>query len=97
MSTTNLPPADTRVFLFHSADAAGDPGSATDRLNEWLGKDRSNAPYPKMRVREISTSSDGQGGVFFTVVCTLGTVPEVSDPVTSASRFDPAASSSPEL
>jgi hypothetical protein len=72
----NLPPADTRVFLFHAPQAAADPGSATDRLNEWLGKDRSGGAYKHLRVRDISVTPDHQGGVYFAVTCTLGHVPE---------------------
>lgn len=72
----NLPPADTRVFLFHAPHAAADPGSATDRLNEWLGKDRSGGPYKNLRVRDITVSPDHQGGVYFAVTCTLGQTPE---------------------
>ena len=87
----NLPPADTRVFLFHSADATADPGGATDRVNEWLGKDRSGGSYAGLRVRDITTTPDGHGGVYFTVVCTLGHARE------EAATFNPAASAAPEL
>ena len=94
----NLPPADTRIFLFHSAEASADPGGATDRVNEWMGKDRSGGSYANLRVRDITTSPDGHGGVYFTVVCTLGHVRDASDPVTSPSAaFDPAASGSPQI
>ena len=94
----NLPPADTRIFLFHSADASNDPGGATDRVNEWLGKDRSGGSYAGLRVREISTSPDGHGGVYFTVVCTLGQIRDDNDSVTAASSaFDPAASGAPQI
>ena len=68
----DLPAADTRVFLFHTPNAAADPGAAMDRVNNWLGKDRSNTPYANLRVREISVVNDGQGGVFTVVVCSLG-------------------------
>lgn len=72
----NLPPADTRIFLFHSPDASADPGGATDRINEWLGKDRSGGAYANLRVRDVITVPDGGRGVYFTVVCTLGQVPD---------------------
>jgi hypothetical protein len=68
----DLSPADTRVFLFHSANAAQDPGGALDAVNSWLGKDRSGSPYANLRVRDVSVTPDGQGGVYTTVVCTLG-------------------------
>ena len=68
----DLPAGDTRVFLFHSPDAAGDPGGAMDKVNQWLGKDRSNTAYANLRVRDISVSADGQGGVYTTIVCSLG-------------------------
>jgi hypothetical protein len=66
------PAGDTRVFLFHSADAAGDPGGAMDKVNSWLGKDRSQTQYANLRVKDISISSDGKGGVYTIVVCSLG-------------------------
>ena len=94
----NLPPADTRIFLFHNPDASNDPGGATDRVNEWLGKDRSGGSYANLRVRDVTTTPDGHGGVYFTVVCTLGHVPDKSDPVTAPSAaFNPAASGAPEI
>jgi hypothetical protein len=68
----DLPPADTRVFLFHSPDAAGDPGTAMESVNSWLGKDRSGTPYANLRIRDVSVAPDGRGGVYTTVVCTLG-------------------------
>ncbi len=68
----DLPPAETRVFLFHSEDAAADPGGAMDAVNTWLAKDRGATPYANLRVRDISVTPDGQGGVYTTVVCTLG-------------------------
>jgi hypothetical protein len=68
----DLPAGDTRVFLFHGADAVSDPGGAMDRVNAWLGKDRSTSQYPNLRIRDISITSDGQGGVFTVVVCSLG-------------------------
>jgi hypothetical protein len=68
----DLPPSDTRVFLFHSADAARDASGALDAVNSWLGKDRSGSPYANLRVRDITVTPDGQGGVYTMVVCTLG-------------------------
>ena len=68
----DLVPADTRVFLFHSPSASGDPGGAMDRVNAWLGKDRSDSQYPNLRVKDISVTPDGSGGVYTLVVCTLG-------------------------
>ena len=68
----DLSPADTRVFLFHSANAAADASGAMDAVNTWLGKDRSGSPYANLRVRSITVTPDGEGGVFTTVVCTLG-------------------------
>jgi hypothetical protein len=68
----DLASADTRVFLFHSPDAAGDPGGAMDKVNAWLGKDRSDSQYPNLRIKDISLSPDGKGGVFTIVVCSLG-------------------------
>ena len=60
-----LPPSDTRVFLFHSPDASRDTSGVLDAVNSWLGKDRSG-------VRDITVTPDGQGGVYTTVICTLG-------------------------
>lgn len=68
----DLSPIDTRVFLFHSPDAAGDPSGSMDAVNSWLGKDRSSSPYANLRVREISVAPDGRGGIYTTVICTLG-------------------------
>jgi len=68
----DLSPADTRVFLFHSVDSARDAGGAMDAVNSWLGKDRSGSPYSNLRVRDVTVTPDGQGGVYTTVVCTLG-------------------------
>lgn len=68
----DLAPADTRVFLFHSANSAQDPSGALDAVNTWLGKDRSGSPYSNLRVRDVSLTPDGQGGVYTTIVCTLG-------------------------
>ena len=81
----NLPPADTRIFLFHSPEASQDPGGATDRVNEWLGKDRSGGSYAGLRVRDVQTAPDGHGGVYFTVVCTLGQVRDDTAPARQAS------------
>ena len=68
----DLVAADTRVFLFHSGNAAGDPGGAMDRVNAWLGKDRTDSQYPNLRIKDITLSPDGQGGVYTLVVCSLG-------------------------
>ena len=68
----DLQASDTRVFLFHSADASADPGGAMDAVNQWLGKDRSTGPYANLRVRTISLTDDGHGGVYTMVVCSLG-------------------------
>lgn len=68
----DLSPADTRVFLFHSAGAQNNPGEAMDKVNEWLGKDRSASQYANLRVKDISVEPDGMGGVYTIVVCTLG-------------------------
>lgn len=70
----DLPPADTRVFLFHAADASANPLGAMDSVNSWLAKDRSTGQYANLRVREINVTSDGAGGVFTLIVCTLGKV-----------------------
>jgi len=68
----DLHAADTRVFLFYSADAANDPSGSMDTVNQWLSKDRSATPYANLRVRDITVSSDGRGGIYTTVVCSLG-------------------------
>lgn len=68
----DLHAADTRVFLFHSADARRDPGGAMDAVNQWLTKDRAATPYAGLRVRDITVTADGQGGIYTTVVCSLG-------------------------
>jgi hypothetical protein len=68
----DLSPSDTRVFLFHSPDAARDASGAMDAVNSWLGKNRSGSPYANLRVRQVTVAPDGQGGIFTTVVCTLG-------------------------
>jgi hypothetical protein len=68
----DLSPADTRVFLFHSPNAEDNPGGALDAVNSWLGKDRSASPYANLRVKDITVTPDGKGGIYATVVCTLG-------------------------
>lgn len=68
----DLPAGDTRVFLFHGADAVSDPGGAMDKVNNWLGKDRSTSQYPNLRIRDVQITSDGQGGVFTVVIVSLG-------------------------
>lgn len=70
----DLNPADTRVFLFHSSSAANDPSAAMDNVNAWLGKDRSASAYSNLKVRDIRVTPDGTGGVYVSVVCTLGRV-----------------------
>jgi hypothetical protein len=74
----DLPAGDTRVFLFHSPDAGGDPGGAMEKVNQWLGKDRAGTPYANLRVRDISITSDGSGGVYTVVICSLGRVTETA-------------------
>jgi hypothetical protein len=74
----DLPPADTRVFLFHSANAAHDTSGAMDDVNQWLSKDRSQGPYANLSVRDITVTPDGAGGVYTIVVCTLGRVVEAA-------------------
>ena len=71
-----LIPADTRVFLFHSPNASRDTSGAMDDVNEWLSKDRSQGPYANLRVRDITVTPDGAGGVYTVVVCALGRIPE---------------------
>ena len=68
----DLVAGDTRVFLFHSPNAAAGADAAMDKVNNWLGRDRSNSSYPNLRVKDISISSDGQGGVYTIIVCSLG-------------------------
>ena len=75
----DLTPADTRVFLFHSPNAAHDTSGAMDDVNQWLSKDRSQGPYANLSVRDITVTPDGAGGVYTVVVCTLGRVAEVVD------------------
>lgn len=67
--------ADTRVFLFHSPNAAHDTSGAMDPVNEWLSKDRAQGPYANLRIRDITITPDGAGGVYTIVVCSLGRVP----------------------
>lgn len=69
-----LVPSDTRVFLFHSANASRDTSGAMDDVNQWLSKDRSAGQYANLRVKDISVTPDGGGGVYTVVVCTLGRV-----------------------
>ena len=68
----DLAAADTRVFLFHAPDASSDPGGAMDKVNAWLGKDRSDSQYPNLRIKNVTLTPDGKGGVFTVVVCSLG-------------------------
>jgi hypothetical protein len=68
----DLPAGDTRVFLFHSPGASADPGGAMDKVNAWLGKDRSGTTYSNLKVKDITVTADGQGGVYTVVVCSLG-------------------------
>ena len=74
---SEMSPADTRVFLFHSAAASRDTSGAMDDVNQWLSKDRSQTPYANLRVSDISVTPDGSGGVYTVVVCSLGRVAEV--------------------
>jgi hypothetical protein len=75
----DLPAGDTRVFLFHGADAVSDPGGAMDKVNNWLGKDRATSQYPNLRIRDIQITSDGHGGVFTVVIVSLGAKAASSD------------------
>lgn len=68
----DLAAADTRVFLFHSPDATSDAGGAMDKVNAWLGKDRSESQYPNLRIKDITVTADSKGGVFTLVTCSLG-------------------------
>lgn len=68
----DLSAADTRVFLFHSATAGTDPGGAMDAVNQWLSKDRSTSQYANLRVRDITVTADGSGGIYTLIVCSLG-------------------------
>lgn len=65
-------PADTRVFLFHSADAKANPSAAMDAVNNWLGKDRTAAQYPNLEVQDITITPDGGGGIYTLIVVDLG-------------------------
>lgn len=73
----DLVPADTRVFLFHSANAARDTSGAMDAVNEWLSKDRSQGAYANLSVKDITVTPDGSGGVYTIVVCSLGRTVDV--------------------
>ncbi len=68
----DLVASDTRVFLFHSAGASADAGGAMDKVNAWLAKDRSESQYPNLKIKDITLTADGSGGVFTLVVCSLG-------------------------
>jgi hypothetical protein len=68
----DLIPSDTRVFLFHSPTASRDTSGAMDDVNQWLSKDRSTGQYANLRVRDITITPDGAGGVYTVVICTLG-------------------------
>ncbi|HEX2280556.1 MAG TPA: hypothetical protein VHG52_02215 [Thermomicrobiales bacterium] len=72
----DLVPANTRVFLFHSPNAARDTSAAMDDVNQWLSKDRSQTPYANLRVSDISVTPDGSGGVYTIVVCSFGGITE---------------------
>ena len=76
----DLMAGDTRVFLFHSADASADPGGAMEKVNAWLSKDRAGSPYANLRVQDISITTDGKGGVYTTIVCSLGRASSASSP-----------------
>lgn len=79
---------DTRVFLFHSADASADPGGAMEKVNAWLSKDRAGSPYANLRVQDITITADGAGGVYTTIVCSLGRMATApAPPAASASSF----------
>ena len=81
----DLIPVDTRVFLFHSPNAAHDTSGAMDDVNQWLSKDRSQGPYANLSVRDITVTPDGAGGVYTIVVCTLGKAAEAAvDPMAGA-------------
>jgi hypothetical protein len=43
-----------------------------DRVNSWLGKDRADSQYPNLRVKNISVTPDGKGGVYTVVIVSLG-------------------------
>ncbi|HEU0164390.1 MAG TPA: hypothetical protein VFQ54_05045 [Thermomicrobiales bacterium] len=82
----DLSPADTSVLLFHSVDAAEDAGAAMDAVNTWLGRDRSGGAYANLRIRDVTVTPDGRGGVFTTIVCTLGKLSTASVSNAGASR-----------
>ena len=82
-----LIPADTRVFLFHSPNAGRDTSGAMDDVNEWLSKDRSLGAYANLKVRDITLTPDGAGGVYTVVICSLGRLPE-PEPATPPSDGD---------
>ncbi len=85
----DLQAADTRVFLFHSPDASADPGAAMDKVNAWLGKDRSATQYANLRVKDVTVTSDGHGGVYTAVVCSLGRVPATAASAASSATSMP--------
>jgi hypothetical protein len=43
-----------------------------DKVNAWLGKDRSGSAYPNLKITDITVTADGTGGVYTLVVCNLG-------------------------
>jgi hypothetical protein len=49
-----------------------------DKVNAWLGKDRSESQYPNLRIKDITVTPDGEGGVFTVVVCSLGKFADVA-------------------
>jgi hypothetical protein len=55
-----------------------------DDVNEWLSKDRSQGAYANLRVRDITVTPDGAGGVYTVVVCALGRISEEAPPAPSA-------------
>jgi hypothetical protein len=80
----DLPAADTRVFLFHSPNASTDPGGAMDAVNQWLAKDRSGGAYANLRVKNIAIADDGKGGIYVTVVCSLGRMTAAAESAAAA-------------
>ncbi|MBD0324141.1 MAG: hypothetical protein ICV72_12255 [Aldersonia sp.] len=88
----DLMAGDTRVFLFHSADASADPGGAMEKVNAWLSKDRAGSPYANLRVQDISITTDGKGGVYTTIVCSLGRASAAPSPSTGTGTGTDAAS-----
>jgi hypothetical protein len=87
----DLQAADTRVFLFHSPNASTDPGGAMDAVNNWLAKDRSGGAYSNLRVRNVSVSDDGKGGIYVTVVCSLGRTSDAAAATAEAEEVVKAA------